>query len=103
MRGKKTPKIDEALSRYKARASANKSPAKNPQPGNRTTDCSRRPRRPSKTRPGAEGKGKKPGDKTDHKSESSARPFAKAKDGEKTSTRPGGEGGEGDFAGGRPR
>lgn len=84
MRGKKTPKIDEALSRYKARASANKSPAKKSADRGSYDGLLEEAAEALEDKALAEGKGKKTEDKTDHKSESSApSSTAKAKDGEK--------------------
>ena len=84
MRGKKTPKIDEALSRYKARASANKSPAKKSADRGSYDGLLEEAAEALEDKALAKGKGKKPEDKTDHKSESSVpSSTTKAKDGEK--------------------
>ena len=84
MRGKKTPKIDEALSRYKARAAANKSPAKKSANRGSYDGLLEDAAEALEEDPPAGTKGKKPEDKTEPKSKASASSStAKAKDGEK--------------------
>ena len=86
MRGKKTPKIDEALSRYKARAAANKSPAKKSADRGSYDGLLEDAAEALEEDPPAETKAKKPEDKTDPKSKASASSStakATARDGEK--------------------
>ena len=86
MRGKKTPKIDEALSRYKARAAANKSPAKKSADRGSYDGLLEDAAEALEEDPRAETKAKKPEDKTDPKSKASASSStakATARDGEK--------------------